>query len=89
MLHHSKDIFGDDADVYRPERWIDSLPEQLREMKRYMVAVHAFHSFRSFRSLGASSPRKIHGFAVSHKPLLIGNPLTLLKSSGSWWWLLH
>ncbi|MCJ1466156.1 hypothetical protein MMC07_004775 [Pseudocyphellaria aurata] len=38
VLHHDKTIFGEDADVYRPERWIESSPDQLKEMKRCMIA---------------------------------------------------
>ncbi|KAE8453907.1 hypothetical protein EG329_007683 [Mollisiaceae sp. DMI_Dod_QoI] len=31
-IHHSKKIFGDDADLFRPERWLDSEGEQLARM---------------------------------------------------------
>ena len=30
----SRSVFGDDADIYRPERWLDSSESQLAKMKR-------------------------------------------------------
>ena len=40
VLHQNKAIFGEDADRFRPERWIDSDPEQLKEMRRNLVTVN-------------------------------------------------
>jgi cytochrome P450 len=31
-IHHSKKIFGDDADLFRPERWLDAESELLAKM---------------------------------------------------------
>ena len=39
VLHNNKAIFGEDVDVFRPERWIDSGVEQLREMRKYLFTV--------------------------------------------------
>ncbi|EKG17123.1 Cytochrome P450 [Macrophomina phaseolina MS6] len=36
VLHRRPEVFGDDADVYRPERWLEATPEKLREMKATM-----------------------------------------------------
>jgi len=36
VLHRRKEVFGDDADDFRPERWLDAKPDQLREMKLTM-----------------------------------------------------
>jgi cytochrome P450 len=39
VVHHDKAIFGDDAEVFRPDRWIEALPEQLKCMERAMLSV--------------------------------------------------
>ncbi|KAI1078693.1 cytochrome P450 [Whalleya microplaca] len=35
VLHRDKEVFGNDADFYRPERWLED-PEVARVMERYM-----------------------------------------------------
>ncbi|KAI0890857.1 cytochrome P450 [Annulohypoxylon nitens] len=35
VLHRDKATFGEDADVYRPERWLED-PEEAKVMERYM-----------------------------------------------------
>jgi cytochrome P450 len=39
VIHLDKTVFGDDADSFRPERWIDATPEQLKAMDRSFIAV--------------------------------------------------
>lgn len=36
VLHRRPEIFGADVEVFRPERWIEASPEQLRDMKATM-----------------------------------------------------
>lgn len=38
VLHRDRATFGEDADVYRPERWLGD-PEEARRMERYMFQV--------------------------------------------------
>ncbi|KAK7703955.1 hypothetical protein SLS64_008901 [Diaporthe eres] len=38
VLHRDKSTFGEDADVYRPERWLGD-PEEAKRMERYMFQV--------------------------------------------------
>ncbi len=40
VLHQNKTIFGEDADRFRPERWVESDPEQLKEMRRNLFTVN-------------------------------------------------
>ena len=41
-IHSNKDIFGQDADDFRPERWLDATPEELKKMDRSFLAVSQF-----------------------------------------------
>ncbi|KAF2757815.1 benzoate 4-monooxygenase cytochrome-like protein P450 [Pseudovirgaria hyperparasitica] len=36
VLHRRPEVFGEDVDAFRPERWIDAKPEKLRDMKATM-----------------------------------------------------
>lgn len=36
VLHRRPEIFGEDVDVFRPERWLEASPEKLREMRATM-----------------------------------------------------
>lgn len=38
VLHRDKTTFGQDAEVYRPERWLGD-PEEAKRMERYMCQV--------------------------------------------------
>ena len=38
VLHRDKEVFGQDADVFRPERWLED-EERARRMERYMFQV--------------------------------------------------
>ncbi|RKP08962.1 cytochrome P450 [Thamnocephalis sphaerospora] len=40
-IHRLPEVFGEDADHFRPERWIDSSPEQLSYMRQMFFAFSA------------------------------------------------
>ena len=48
VMHADKQVYGEDAEKFRPERWFDT-EERVREMKRYNMAVGVV---RSDRKLG-------------------------------------
>ena len=39
VAHRNKAVFGDDADAFSPERWLDSDAEKLAAMNRYWAPV--------------------------------------------------
>jgi len=39
VIHHNRDVFGEDADDFKPERWTDASKEQLKVMDRSFLAV--------------------------------------------------
>ncbi|MCJ1360922.1 hypothetical protein MMC16_000017 [Acarospora aff. strigata] len=41
VIHRNRAIFGTDVDVFRPERWIDSDPEMIKEMHRSLFVFGA------------------------------------------------
>jgi cytochrome P450 len=38
VIHQNQDIYGDDANVFRPERWLEASPEHLKLMDRYFLS---------------------------------------------------
>jgi cytochrome P450 len=40
VIHQDKGIFGEDADVFRPERWLES-EAQNKEMEKYLITFGA------------------------------------------------
>jgi cytochrome P450 len=48
VVHYDKDVFGDDVDTFRPERWEDDNAEgtkqRLKDMERAFFAVSKYAS---------------------------------------------
>lgn len=44
-LHHSKTMYGADADVFRPERWLEAKGEKLDSMKRSQELVFGYGKY--------------------------------------------
>jgi len=39
VIHRNTDIFGEDADTFRPERWLIKDEEKIKNMERYLLTV--------------------------------------------------
>jgi cytochrome P450 len=44
VIHHNRNVFGEDADEFRPERWLESGSGQLKKMERCFMSVSGFSS---------------------------------------------
>lgn len=42
VIHRDRTVFGDDADEFRPERWINGSEEQVKLMNRHLMTVSFF-----------------------------------------------
>lgn len=78
VLHRDKGVFGEDADAYRPERWLDDM-EKAKRMDRYMFQV-------SQLAWGPGPPDRVSSAALTCSPqfgggshLCIGRNLALLE----------
>ena len=43
VIHCDTNIFGGDAQEFRPERWLESAPEQIKIMDRGLLTVRTSH----------------------------------------------
>lgn len=48
-IQHSKETYGPDADMFRPERWLEASDEQLQRMER---AHELIFNYGRFQCLG-------------------------------------
>ena len=39
VIHRDKSVFGEDAESFRPERWLDTEPQKLKKMERAFLSV--------------------------------------------------
>lgn len=45
-IFRSKELWGEDADVFRPERWIDNPPDHLKEMEQNLELIFAYGRYK-------------------------------------------
>lgn len=45
VAHRNQEVFGEDADVWRPGRWVEASADQRKAMERAQFAVSFFFSF--------------------------------------------
>lgn len=43
-VHREREVYGDDAETFKPERWLEADEKTMREMERNFLAVSNFMS---------------------------------------------
>ncbi len=77
-VHHNKEIFGDDADMFRPERWIEAEGERLNTMKATVEMVFKFGKWQCLgKNVAAMELNKIFVEVTS-------TSLCKMRSRGRW-----
>lgn len=57
VLHRDKDIFGEDIELFRPERWLDASETKKLKMNKYILSVSIFPHNVDFLSCRMSPQR--------------------------------
>jgi len=84
-FHRNRDVFGDEVDCFRPERWIESDVEQLKEMRRNLFTVSpTLCPFYRFFQLSADV-RFAYRSLVLAQELVLGETLHSSKYLESYW----
>ncbi|ORY18140.1 cytochrome P450 [Clohesyomyces aquaticus] len=86
-IHHSKKIFGADADVFRPERWLEASPEKLAEMQSTVDLVFHYGKWQCLgKSVALMEFNKIFVELLRRFDFSITNPErpVRIKNAGIW-----
>lgn len=57
VMHRDKTIFGDDAAVFRPERWTESDDKDVKNMDRHLMTVCMMLCVGSFPLIGSHAEK--------------------------------
>jgi cytochrome P450 len=62
VVHHDKSVYGQDADDFRPERWLEADKEALKIMERTFFPVSSI-------SFGSRASSSLYGLTMTTKPV--------------------
>ena len=48
VIHRNTNVYGDDVDAFRPERWMEASDEKLAEMNKYLFSVRPLNTMLLF-----------------------------------------
>ncbi|KAF2837252.1 cytochrome P450 [Patellaria atrata CBS 101060] len=72
VIHRNKELFGDDADVFNPDRWMDA--ERAKEMNKYMIPFGAGYNQCPGRHLAHMELSKLTATLVRDFDIVQVNP---------------
>lgn len=78
VIHYNKQVFGDDVDVFRPERWLEDDQEDIANRHRNMFAVS------NVRFLLPLATERVLTEILSALSLVPG-PVFVLESTSVYW----
>ncbi|KAL2834623.1 cytochrome P450 [Aspergillus pseudoustus] len=86
VIHHNKDIYGEDADSFRPERWLEASPEALKAMDRYFLAFGygartCIGKNISIMEMGKFVPQLLRHFKITW-----ASPFPEWHTNAAWFW---
>ncbi|KAI9842249.1 MAG: hypothetical protein M1837_007394 [Sclerophora amabilis] len=83
-IQRNKDIFGEDVDEFRPERWIESPPEQIKEMQRNLFVFGAGARGCLGRNIALMQILKLIAELFRHFDIELADPNKRWHVEGTW-----
>ncbi|KAL8897199.1 MAG: hypothetical protein Q9192_002703 [Flavoplaca navasiana] len=84
VMHHNKSVFGEDVDVFRPERWLEGSEAQKAEMQRCMIAFGAGPRACIGKHISLMEMWKVVADTVRTFDFQLEDPGQVWKLYGSW-----
>ncbi|KAI0096639.1 cytochrome P450 oxidoreductase [Nemania sp. FL0031] len=84
VINRDKSIFGEDADTFRPERWIESDPKAVTKMKMNLFTFGAGSRHCIGRNLAMMQLTKIIVELYRNFDIMLAHPEKEWKVSGGW-----
>ncbi|KAL2855332.1 cytochrome P450 [Aspergillus pseudoustus] len=86
VIHHDREIYGPDADEFRPERWLEASSDTLKAMERYFLAFR--HGPRTCigKSISTTQMGKFVPQILRYFRLSWASPVPEWKTDAAWLW---
>jgi len=87
-IHHSKDVFGQDADVFRPERWLEKEGEELARMQKTAELIWGWGKYQCLgKPIATMELNKVFFELLRHFDFSVVDPTKPWKSANVGLWM--